>query len=449
MGLASPFTSPLGNHQQEDLMKRKHTQKRLLACAAGLALAGLLGGCGNGSGLGSIHGSGGDGNSNASLLNKVIGVIEGLSTAQANGGAGIAQFPFSAEGATGTITGRVAAGHAIGGATVKALAWNGVSLTPVTCATATTAASGPLAGAYNIALSSCPANGGFVVLEVDATTPTEGAITLQGVWSPSQGGVANITTLTTAALDACCNADPSLTEMDLAGDFVDQITANGTPMPVTAAQANAATASVMSGIEGNASTLKADLDASALSTMSYSAWQGLDLFTGNFAANHSGEDAVMDSVRYATDGATPYATITMLDANGQSLATIYAANRTASSAQISPQDAAAQAAQSDAQATGGTAAITSIVDGNYVLTYSSSGGLQGSCNLTVAYPQVSATCSDPNNGSYAASGTDNGGILAFGTTPIAFVGGLTATGGSGTWGGSGVSGNWSITSSVD
>jgi hypothetical protein len=426
----------------------KNTHKRLLALAAGLAFALALGGCGSGSSFAGIHGSGGDGNTNASLLNKVIGVIEGLTTAQANGGAGISQFPFSSEGATGTITGRVAAGQAIGGATVKALAWDGVSLTPVTCATATTAASGPLEGAYNIALSSCPANGGFVTLEVDATTPTEGAVKLQGVWAPSQGGVANITTLTTAALDACCNADPSLTEMDLAGDFVNQITTNGTPMPVTAAQANAATASVMSGIEGNASTLKADLDASALSTMSYSAWQALDLFTGNFAANHSGEDAVMDSVRYTTDGATPYATINMLDANGQSLATIYSANRTAASAQISPQGAAAAAAQSDAQATGGTAAVTSIVDGGYALSYSG-GGVQGTCNLTVAYPQVSASCSDNANGSYAASGTDNGGILAFGTTPIAFIGGLTATGGSGTWSGGAASGQWSITASVD
>ena len=430
-------------------MKRIHTQKRLLAVAAGLALVGLLGGCGNGSGLGRIHGSGGDGNTNASLLNKVIGVIEGLSTAQANGGAGIAQFPFSAEGATGTITGRVAAGHAIGGATVKALAWNGVSLTPVTCATATTAASGPLEGAYNIALSSCPANGGFVTLEVDATTQTEGNIKLQGIWAPSQGGVADITTLTTAALDACCNADPSLTEMDLAGDFVNQITSNGTPMPVTAAQANAATAAVMSGIEVNASAIKADLDAAGLSTMSYSAWQGLDLFTGNFAANHSGEDAVMDSLRYTTDGATPYATVNLLDANGQSLATIYAANRTAASAQISPQNAAAAAAQSDAQSTGGTAAVTSIVDGSYVLTYSSSSGLQGSCALSVAYPQVSATCADPTDGSYSATGTDNGGILSLGASAANFAGGLTATGGAGTWSGSAGSGNWSITSSVD
>lgn len=414
--------------------------KRLLACAAVLALAGALGGCGGG--------FGGNGNSNATVLARVVGIIEGLGTAQATGGSGISTFAFASEGVTGTITGRVAAGQALGGATVKALAWDGKSLTATTCATATTTANGPLEGAYNLALSSCPANGGFVTLEVDATTPTEGAIKLQGIWSPSQGGVANVTTLTTAALDACCNADPALTEMDLAGDFVSQITANGTPMPVTAAQANAATTAVMAGIEGNALSLKTDLDAAALSTMSSTVWSQTDLFTSNFAANHSGEDAVMDSVKYTSDGATPYATINLLDANGQALATIYAANRTPANAQISSPTATAQAAQSYAQTAGGSAAITSILDGSYTISYSGGSGEQGTCNLSVAYPHVSASCSDNVLGSYADSGTVNGGLLSL-AGAATFAGGLTATGGAGTWTSGSGSGGWSITSSPD
>ena len=417
-------------------MQITHTNKRLLACAAVIVLAGALGGCG-----GQPH------QTNASFLNKVIGVVEGLGTAQATGGAGISQFAFASLGVTGTITGRVAAGQAIGGATVKALAWDGKSLTATTCATATTTASGPLEGAYNLALSSCPANGGFVVLEVDATTPTEGPIKLQGVWSPSQGGVANVTTLTTAALDACCNADPALTEMDLAGDFVNQITANGTPMPVTAAQANAATTAVMTGIEGNALSFKNDLAAAALSTMSYTAWSQTDLFTSNFAANHSGEDAVMDSVKYTSNGATPYATVSLLDANGQALATIYAANRTPANAQISSPTVQAQDAQGYAQTTGGSAAIASILDGSYTLTYSGSGE-QGTCALSVAYPHVSASCSDNVLGSYADSGTVNGGLLSLAGSAT-FAGGLTATGGAGTWTSANGSGAWSITSSPD
>lgn len=358
----------------------------------------------------------------------------GNSSTAASGNAGTTTGITTMTSSANGLKGIAANGAPLANVTVTALTApvNGTTVgTPTSCSSATTDS----AGNFNIDLSGCVAiSNGLVVLS--STDPNTGVV-LFTAYAPASGlNYVNLTPLTTLMLASAGANTPQAAVSMLDNSFASNAALYG----IAGAQ-NTAFAT----LAGEEPIAKMTLCVAASSIMSWNAWMNTDFFSTQFSADHTGIDAILDSVTL-NQSAAGY---TLSDNAGNVLLT--PDGNSLSSPRLAQSNFSGAASTVLYQATSNPAVVLVPPPRNYS-GITTSGASAGSCSLTVSMSNTSApgtvsgACNNPLignvtiNGSVSPSGqanlTNNAGVT--------FTGGITGEGGAGTWTNGKVSGTWSI-----
>ncbi|QKE37357.1 hypothetical protein [Ferrovum myxofaciens] len=347
--------------------------------------------------------------------------------------------------AANLLTGVAASGAPLANATVTA--WNQLHADGgwLPCTTATTDANGN----FQINLAACPSLGsGFIAL----SAPDGHGNTLMSAYSPVMSAnspvYVNLNPMTTVSVSAIGSNGAAVTPQmvlyslsALYQYFIGQ--------GFTTNSALASTWSVLSGLEV---TPKMALAQAATSVMNWNTWNGSNFFTTQFAANHTGFDAVIDSVTLFTNQTTFVPQLNDLAGNTLALPTGYSPTAptgggySAITLPVSVQNALSQAMiNPNTVFTPAAHTYTGTMLANGQTT-------AGTCNLTGTFAaspatgSISGTCTSVATGAVAISGSiqPNGLASLNNTAGYQFTGGLTASGGAGTWTKGNLSGTWAV-----
>ncbi len=192
---------------------------------------------------------------------------------------------------------------------------------------------------------------------------------------------------------------------------------------------------------------KMALAQAATSVMTWNTWNGGDLFTTPFKADHSGEDAVLDSIMLT--GGTAGLPLQMTDLAGVLL--VEATGTSVAAGGYAPLTLPVAVSNALSQAMLYPTAQQIPAARTYAGTMSGASG-SGVCSLTVSLSATSTpgtmagTCASPATGAVALNGTvTSSGQAGFTNgAGLAFTGGVTAMGGAGTWVSGALSGTWTI-----
>lgn len=294
-------------------------------------------------------------------------------------------------------------------------------------------------GNFSFDISGC--SGGFIVIGAPDST---GRILMTTYGPPMQNtatGAAyvNLTPLTTLVLEAAggINITQALSSINSAV----------TGFETTGSSPTQALANAWSLLVGLQTSPKLALAESASSVMTWNAWNNGDLFTTPFTANHSGMDAVLDSIMLT--GGTTGVPVAMTDLAGNVLeqasgTSLSSGNYAATSWPAAVNNAVTQVMINP------TAQLIPAAR-TYTGTMTSPSG-SGTCSLVVSLSStatpgtISGTCSSVTTGTLAISGTVNstGQASLSNGASVTFIGGVTAMGGSGTWTNGAQTGTWQI-----
>lgn len=293
-------------------------------------------------------------------------------------------------------------------------------------------------GNFSVDISACMGSGGFIVL---STTDANGHLLMTAYGPPminatTGAAYVNLTPLTTLVLAAAGGTTVSSALASLNNGVYG--------FQSSAVSPSLAQLEVWMQLVGLQATPKMALAEAATSVMSWNTWNGDDLFTTAFNADHSGIDAVLDSVMLS---GTPPQQLTDLGGNlleqpvGTSLAT-------GNYALVTWPTAVSQALS---QAYLYPTSILIPTPRTYTGTMASTTG-SGTCSLTVSLSltatpgTVSGTCTSPATGTVSLNGTvaSNGQSGFANGAGVSFTGGITAMGGSGNWSKGTLTGTWAI-----
>lgn len=347
---------------------------------------------------------------------------------------------------TNMLAGVAANGAPLVNATVTA--WNQLNANGgwVPCTTTTTKAD----GTFSINLNACPSAGpGFIAL----SAPDGHGNTLMSVYSPIMSAGAspyvNLTPLTTVSVSAIGGTGPATTPQlvlfgldSLYQYFIGQGFAQ-----------NAALGSTWAVLTGFEATPKMALVQAATSVMTWSAWNGSDFFTTPITANHTEFDAVIDSVVLFTNTTTSVPQLNDLAGNTLALPVGYSPTATPTTNGYSAITLPVSVQNALSQAVLNPNAIFTPTSRSYTGTMTINGqNTAGTCNFLPVFAaspatgSISGTCTSTATGTVAVSGS----VQPIGLTTLTstagyqFAGGMTASGGAGTWTNGNMSGNWAV-----
>ncbi len=297
-------------------------------------------------------------------------------------------------------------------------------------------------GNFSVDISGCSNNGFIVLSATDGTGRLLMTTYGQPMQTPGTGAAyVNLTPLTTLTLAAAGGTTVSqvLSALNAA---VASNQATGLPLSL----AELATWARLVGLQTQP---KLALAESAASVMVWNSWNNGDLFITPFTANHTGEDAVLDSI--ALTGGTGGVPLAMTDLAGNVLEQV--AVGASLTAGVSYATVTWPTAVSNAVSQVYVNPTIQLIPAarTYAGTMTGPTG-SGTCSLTVNLSAtstpgtISGTCSSPATGTLAVSGTiTSAGQASFTNGAAAtFTGGVTAMGGSGVWSSGAQSGTWAI-----
>ena len=386
-----------------------------------------------------------------SLKRFLVSAIALALSACGGGGGGSGNGSGSAGTTSTTPSANMLAGVAASGAPLvnaTVTAWNQVNANGgwVPCATATTNATGN----FSINLNSCPSAGpGFIAL----SAPDGHGNTLMSVYATIMSAGAspyvNLTPLTTVEVSALGGTGAATTPQQvLFGlDSLYQYFIGQGFAP------NAALGSTWAVLTGFEVTPKMALAQAATSVMSWSAWNGSDFFTTPLTANHTGFDAVIDSISLSTNATSFVPQLNDLAGNTLALPVGYSPTSTPTTNGFSSITLPVSVQNALSQAMLNPNAVFTPVSRSYTGTMTVNGqNAVGTCNFLPVFAaspatgSISGTCTSTTTGTVAVSGNvqPDGLTTLANTAGCQFTGGITASGGAGTWTKGTLSGTWAV-----
>ncbi len=295
-------------------------------------------------------------------------------------------------------------------------------------------------GDFSVDISAC-SGAGFIVL---STTDASGRLLMTTYGPPllnagTGAAYVNLTPLTTLVLAAAGGTSVNQA-LSVLNSSVATFEAGGLPLAL-------AQMDTWAQLVGFQAQPKMALAEAATSVMTWNAWNGGDLFTTPFKADHAGEDAILDSLMLT--GGTAGVALQMTDLAGVPL--VQATGTSVAAGGYAPLSLPTAVSNALSQAMLYPAVQLIPAARTYSGTMSGTTG-SGTCSLTVNLSATSTpgtlagTCASPATGTVALNGTvTSSGQASFTNgAGLTFTGGVTAMGGAGGWMSGALSGTWTI-----